>query len=84
MRVPKHATQLLAIQHLMYRRRIGLIARRSELLSTEPALAARNTEAVHNAVSDFPVFDCTANGLDDAAELVAQDVAGFCLDDHAM
>lgn len=82
MRVPKHAPQLLAIQHLMHLGRIRAVARSRELLLAEPALAATDTEAVDHAVADLAVFDRAAHGLDHATELVAQDVAFFQLQDH--
>ncbi|KAL6161825.1 hypothetical protein ACJBU6_00924 [Exserohilum turcicum] len=50
----------------------------------KPTLAARDYEAIHNAIPDFPLFDCRAYFLDDAAELMAKDIALLCLNDYAV
>lgn len=64
--------------------RVCLLARRGQFLLAIAALAARDAEAVDDTVARRELGHGRADGLDDAAELVAEDVPLLCLDDHAV
>lgn len=68
----------------MQRRRVSLLTRRGQLLLAIAALAARNAEAVDDSVAGRELRHSGPDGLDDAAELVAENVPLLRLHDHAV
>lgn len=68
----------------MQRRRVGLFARRGQLLLAVAALAARDAEAVDDPVAGRELRHSGPDGLDDAAELVPEYVPLLRLYDHAV
>lgn len=63
---------------------VGVLAGRRELLFAVAALAAGDDEAVDDSLPRRERGHGRADGFDNAAELVAEDVALFDLDDHAV
>jgi len=65
-------------------RRVGPLARGGQLLLAVAALAARDAEAVDDTVAGREPRHGGADRLDDAAELMAENVTLFRLHDNAM
>jgi len=76
-RIPKHARRPTAVHRPLRGVGICLFALRRQLLLAEEAVSARNLERRDVALADFDLVfvDARADLVDDAAELVAQDVA---------
>ena len=57
--------------------RVGGFAGSEQLVLTEEAAAASDHKGNHHAVADLEISDCIPGVLDDAHELMAEDIARF-------
>lgn len=84
MRVSKDSAQSPSIHLCIQPRRVGILARRGQLLLAVAALSARDTEAVDDTVARGELGHSRADGLNHTDELVAEDIPLFCLRDDAV